>query len=458
MGGEMAPGKRLPGASSEQLLDLRVDDMNDEGFGVAETGGRETWIPGAFPGERVRARPRRGFGEILLADLIEVLEPDAARTRSGPACEPGCAGCPFLQLKYSAQLRFKQERVREALRQVPNARSLIILPIRPADPLLGYRATAKLSVSVSGRQAKVGLFRWGTHTVETTTRCPTHHPLVNAIAEAITLELERQPARRGASPWLRHVVIRVSPALTRAMVTFVVTRRDRALVTISKGLQRRIPEVVSIHENLNQGSGPLVFGPETRKLWGYPDLLDQVGERRVLLSPTSFFQAHHGQAAWIYELVRQWAGLRVADSAVDVYCGVGGITMALARDAGQVTGVEASRDAVRDARRNAELNSLDNCRFRVADAARLTEALRVRDHPAAVTLNPPRAGAGARVLEQVASLKPSRLVYVSCNPETLAADIRRLAGLGFIPLEAQPVDMFPQTPHVETVVRFGPLE
>jgi len=208
------------------------------------------------------------------------------------------------------------------------------------------------------------------------------------------MELERQPARRGASPWLRHVVIRVSPALTRAMVTFVVTRRDRALVTISKGLQRRIPEVVSIHENLNQGSGPLVFGPETRKLWGYPDLLDQVGERRVLLSPTSFFQAHHGQAAWIYELVRQWAGLRVADSAVDVYCGVGGITMALARDAGQVTGVEASRDAVRDARRNAELNSLDNCRFRVADAARLTEALRVRDHPAAVTLNPPARAPG----------------------------------------------------------------
>ena len=132
--------------------------------------------------------------------------------------------------------------------------------------------------------------------------------------------------------------------------------------------------------------------------------------------------------------------------------------MELARDAGQVVGIEASQEAVRDARRNAELNSLDNCRFKAADAGRLSEVVRLRDRPAVVTLNPPRSGAGARVLEQVVSLKPSRLVYVSCSPETLAADIRRLSGLGFIPLEAQPVDMFPQTPHVETVVRFGPVK
>jgi 23S rRNA (uracil1939-C5)-methyltransferase len=451
-----------PPPADQQTFNVLVERLNDEGFGVAQWQGHELWIQGGFPGERVLACAEREMAGKSVARILSILEVGPDRSASGPSCQPDCPGCPLLRLSYPAQLRFKQERVLQALKQVPNARSLDILPIRAADPQLGYRASAKLSVSVSGRRAKVGLFRWGTHSIPATTRCPTHHPLVNDIAEAVAMEIERQLAgrstRAGAWDWLRHLVIRVSPVLGRAMVTFVVARPDRRLAAISKGLQRRIPEVVSLHENLNERASPQVFGAETRRLWGYPDLLDQVGERRVLLGPVSFFQAHHIQAALVYELVRQWAELGPGDSAVDIYCGVGGITMSLAQDAGRVIGVETSEAAVADARRNAALNGLGNCLFRVGDAARLTAILRLSNQPAVVTLNPPRSGAGLEVLRQVASLQPRRLVYVSCNPETLAADMRRLAGLGYVSRQAQPVDMFPQTPHVETVVSFDAVQ
>ncbi|RPI26680.1 MAG: 23S rRNA (uracil(1939)-C(5))-methyltransferase RlmD [Acidobacteria bacterium] len=367
-----------------------------------------------------------------------------------------CTGCPLIHLDYEAQLKLKEEQVRSFLE--PHLQRASILPVQPADPPLGYRATAKLSVRTIGEKVIVGLFRTGSHEVIDTTDCPAHHPLVNGVAMAIKEELQRivrrgEPFKKSATR-LRHAVIRVSPAFGKSMVTFVLREDDDRLVkTLSKGVNRRVPAVVSVHKNLNTGPTSQVFGPETKLVWGYPDLLDRIGPDRILLSPVSFFQAHHGQAAWIYALVRRWAELKPSDSALDLYCGVGGITMSLARDAGMALGVEASAEAVRDAKRNAGLNSLENCRFRVADAAHLGKVLGKREMPAVVTLNPPRSGAAVEVLKQAAQLEPRSIIYVSCSPETLARDLQVLARIGFRAAQVQPVDMFPQTPHVETVVQ-----
>ncbi len=237
------------------------------------------------------------------------------------------------------------------------------------------------------------------------------------------------------------------------MVTLVMREDDeRLLKTLGKGLRRRVPTLVSLHANINQREGPQVFGRDTRLLWGHRDLLDKVGPHRVLLSPVSFFQAHHVQAAWIYALVREWARLTPADSALDLYSGVGGIAMSLAEDGARVFGIEISDAAAGDARRNAELNALRNCRFRAANVEELAQAAHPGEAPTVVTLNPPRAGASPGVLDQIALLGPQRVIYVSCNPETLARDLSHLRRLGYQARRAQPVDMFPQTAHVETVV------
>jgi 23S rRNA (uracil1939-C5)-methyltransferase len=222
---------------------------------------------------------------------------------------------------------------------------------------------------------------------------------------------------------------------------------------------KKIPQVVSVQQNVNASTGNVILGAQTLKMLGHPALLDQVGDLRLRISPASFFQVNHPQAERIYALVRQWAACRRDEHALDLYCGIGGIAMNLARDAGQVLGIEVVEDAVRNAADNARLNQLDNCRFRAGDAAELLEDLELELPPGAVAVvNPPRKGCEPEVLKRLAALAPRLLLYVSCNPLTLARDLDLLAGLGFVTEDIQPVDMFPQTPHVECVARLVPAQ
>jgi 23S rRNA (uracil1939-C5)-methyltransferase len=194
------------------------------------------------------------------------------------------------------------------------------------------------------------------------------------------------------------------------------------------------------------------------KLFGVPDLITQVGDIRLRISPTSFFQVNHSQAAKIYQLVRDWAKLTGDEIAYDLYCGIGGIALNLAKGAAKVIGIEVMDSAVRNARENALLNKLKNCEFRVGDASDLLRLSKTEPAPSRiVTLNPPRGGCDHKVLETAAALKPRTLIYVSCNPETLARDLEILCTIGLQTEAVQPVDMFPQTPHVETVVRLHPV-
>jgi 23S rRNA (uracil1939-C5)-methyltransferase len=242
------------------------------------------------------------------------------------------------------------------------------------------------------------------------------------------------------------------------MVTFVTAERDFRQVThLGKGLQRQVPEVVSINQNVNPGTGNAILGRETLRMIGAPDLLDLLGDLRLRIAPASFFQVNHEQAARIYALVRQWAGLSREETAVDLYCGIGGIALTLARDAGRVIGVEVVADAVNNAKDNARLNHLANCSFLAGDAEELLQDLTHDGAPGAVAVvNPPRNGCEPGVLKALAGLAPRLLLYVSCEPETLARDLNLLAHLGYRTEEIQPVDMFPQTAHIESVARLVP--
>jgi 23S rRNA (uracil1939-C5)-methyltransferase len=289
--------------------------------------------------------------------------------------------------------------------------------------------------------------------------CPLHHPLINRVAAVVRDELDRRKIsaydanhRRGL---LRYLLVRVSPAYDKAMVTFVTSERNYREVThLAKWLQRKIPEVISVHQNVNSSSGNVIFGRETFKVLGTPDLIDKVGDVRLRLGPTSFLQVHHAQAARIYRLVRDWCDLRTGESALDLYCGVGGISLHLAGKAHQVFGVETHAEAVRHAQANATMNGFTNCKFVAGDV----EAILGDDFPltgklGAVVVNPPRSGCSPQVLSAIADLQPRTLVYVSCHPDSLARDLALLVEQGFRVEEVQPVDMFPQTPHVENVVR-----
>ncbi|MFA7537075.1 MAG: 23S rRNA (uracil(1939)-C(5))-methyltransferase RlmD [Desulfuromonadales bacterium] len=444
------------------LIELTIDRLDDDGVGISRHGGKEVLVPGALPGEKVAIAIERAGQRRSTGSLVRVIEPHPRRIPSPCKYLQLCQGCLLSSFDYPAQLDFKADRVSRALSRYPSLNQVLRHPLWPALRPLGYRTSAKLVFGRHRGRVTLGLYRRGTHDVVDTGDCPIHHPLINRIVRTVKEEVARQEVfvydqvkRRGL---LRYLTIRVSPAFDKALVTFVTAERNyRETTHLAKWLQKKVPEVIGVHQNVNASAGAVIFGRETLRVLGAPDLIDQVGEVRLRIAPTAFFQVNNEQAGRIYELVRQWAALARDEYALDIYCGIGGIALHLAQDAGRVIGIEVAEEAVRNARENARLNGLQNCDFHAGDAAERVHDLIGKIPPGAVAvINPPRGGCEPPVLQALANLAPRALIYVSCDPDTLARDLDLLAGLGYRTEEVQPVDMFPHTPHVETVARLTP--
>ena len=451
-----------PRKAPARTVEVSIERLDEEGLGVGRYQGKEIVVTGAFPGEKVVASFEHEGQRRIFSRLQRVINPSPVRIPTPCPHTGHCEGCPFVQMNYRSQLQVKEERVRRALGAYPSLQSARIHPVWGAPHPLGYRTNAKLAFARERGRVTIGLYRRGTHQVTDIGRCPLHHPLINRIVAVVREEVERQDVYvynpiRGTG-LLRYLTVRVSPALGKAMVTFVTAEKNyREITHLAKWLKKKVPEVVSVQQNVNASEGTVILGRETLRILGSPDLIDQVGEIRLRISPASFFQVNHEQAARIYDQVRRWAALTAADAALDLYCGIGGIALNLAGDAGHVIGIEVVEEAVRNARENARLNGRRNCTFRAGDAAELLHDLSNELPPGAtVVLNPPRSGCDPQVLQAVAELAPRALLYVSCNPQTLARDLDLLARLGFRTEEVQPVDMFPQTPHIESLARITP--
>jgi 23S rRNA (uracil1939-C5)-methyltransferase len=454
------PAKKKPSAQKPQpeTLKLTIDTLDKDGIGLAAHENKTAVIQGAFPGETVIAEVEHIGRTHIFTNLRKVLHNSQQRT-ANVTCklEHDCLGCPLLSMKYADQLLFKQQRVTVALQQ-QGLLDVQVPPVLPSDPPFGYRASAKLAFSRKREKVLIGLYKRGSHEVIDCPECPVHHPLINKIAAVVRDEVQRQKIsvynphhQRGL---LRHLLIRVSPFSGKALVTFVSNFRDlQQLPKLAKWLTRKVPEVVGVHQNINSSSGNVILGEHTMKLQGLPDLIERIGDIRLRIAPEAFFQINTLQAAKIYALVRQWAGLHKQDTAIDLYCGIGGIALHLAKDAGRVEGIESIDEAVRNATENSRLNDLHNCRFFSGDAAEELQKRSGQKPPALITVNPPRKGCSDELLRTLYQLQPKQIIYVSCDPESLARDLKVLIENGYRIKQLQPVDMFPQTAHIETVVQ-----
>jgi len=454
-----APAKpKLQKPAVGQIMDLTVAALDEEGYGLAvhETG--RVRVFGALPGETVRAKVTFSGRRDTFADVVKVLRrsPDRLLT---PPCDRGteCDGCPLIRMKYRAQLEWKQGLVEGAVRRYPSLRETEILPVTASPKPLGYRTTAKLVISGKFASPVIGIYRRNSHQVMDIADCPLHHPLINRVAAAVRDGIIKGKVPiynpRTGNGILRYLVVRVSERENRAMVTFVTVERSfNEIHHLARHLQNAVPEVAVVVQNVNSSAGNVILGDRDYFVTRDQTLTDSIGRVRFSISPRSFFQVNNEGALAIYETVREWSGVTGKETVVDVYCGVGGISLFLAGAAKEVIGFESVEDAVTDAGRNARLNGIRNCRFEAGDATELLEAL--RDEGTRVdllVLNPPRKGCDERVLRSVADLDPARVIYVSCSPQTLARDLDILAGLGYRTTRVRPVDMFPQTPHVEDV-------
>ncbi len=448
----------VSGPKRGTTLELLIERLDPEGMGVAHFEGATILVAGALPQDRCLARISHLGRTAVHADLIKLTVASALRTKQPICGDAGeCLGCPLIGMRYAEQIKWKHEQVQSELNAYAVLKKVKVLEPLSPQQRMHYRTTAKLAVAGSHREPYIGIYRRASHDVVDLEDCPLHHAMVNRIITATREGIAKLKVptwqEKNKSGILRYLVVRVSVSTGEAMMTLVTARRAfNEIHHLARFVQERLPQVSVVCQNVNSSEGNVIFGAHDHFLTKQQTIQDRIGGVEVLISPRSFLQVHNEAAALLYNAVLERAGLDGKQTVLDLYCGIGGIALTLAPHAKQVLGVEMNPEAVADARRNAKLNHRRNCRFEAGDVRELlAELVEDEERIDLAVLNPPRKGCEREVLQQVAGLAPQRIVYVSCSPQTLARDLDILAGLGYDCRELQPVDMFPQTPHVENV-------
>jgi 23S rRNA (uracil1939-C5)-methyltransferase len=367
-----------------------------------------------------------------------------------------CDGCPLIQMRYPAQLAWKKELVVREMRKFPSLGEATIRDTISSPKQINYRNTAKLVIAGKNSDPVIGIYRRNTHDVMEIDSCALHHPLINKVVKATKIGIKKGkvPVYNPKSEMglLRYLVVRVAEQSNKVMVVFVTSEQGyNEIHHLAKYVQQEVPEVAVVAQNINASTGNVIFGHKDRFITKERTLRAMVGNKSFNLSPNSFFQVNSGAAQIIYEKVREFAKLTGKERVIDVYCGIGGISLYLADQASEVVGIEFVEAAVADATENAALNHADNCSFEAGDAVHLIDEIGEEGGADLIVLNPPRKGCDEKVLKSVANIKPAKIIYVSCSPDTLSRDLDVLSKLGYRTVEVQPVDMFPQTVHVEDV-------
>jgi 23S rRNA (uracil1939-C5)-methyltransferase len=438
-------------------IELRIDSLAYGGNGVGRVNGFVVFVRGGLPGDRVQARvtkAKRGFAEAVVE---RVLEPSGERVPAPCRHFGTCGGCRFQDLSYEAQLAAKAQQVRDALVRIGRIPDPPLEPIVPAASLYGYRNKLEYSFTAGEDGVELGFHRAGRwDEVVGIEECLLTTDLGNAIRLAVRdwAREERLEAYDQAtgSGYLRHLVVREGRNTGQALVVLVTARGERFETGYLVDVLRRFPEVRSIHWAVNDTPAERTNLP-TRLLWGEEAIEEEIFGLRFRLRPGAFLQTNTEMAGKLYALAREYAGLSGTENVLDLYCGTGTIGLALAGSARAVWGLEISEEAVACAIENAELNGIENARFFAGNVGQtLDELVEHSGPPDVVVVDPPRAGLAGKALRRTGALGAERIVYVSCNPTTLASDVQVLRDeLGYELVRCRPVDMFPHTPHVESV-------
>ena len=442
----------------DQELELRIDSLAYGGNGVARLDGFVVFVRAGLPGDTVRARVTKVQRRHAEAIATEVIEPGPQRVAAPCAHFPACGGCRFQDLAYDAQLAAKHAWVEDSLRRIAGIPEPPVEPIVPAVEIFRYRNKMEYSFA-PGPDARpiLGLHRAGRwDEVLGIDDCHLATELGNRIRNAVeewALE-ERLPAydQASAEGYLRHLIVREGRNTGQALVQLVTHERERFDRERLIEVLAAFPEVRSIQWTVNDTPAEVTNLP-TELLWGEDAIEEEIGGLRFRVRPNAFLQTNTRMAERLYELVRGEAGLTGGETVYDLYCGIGTIGLSLARDALTVWGVEISEESVACAIENAELNAIGNAAFFAGNVGQALRELHDRaGGPDLVVVDPPRAGLAGKALKRLGELAAPRVVYVSCNPTTLAGDTKRLAEeYGYRLVRTTPVDMFPHTPHVESV-------
>lgn len=432
---------------------VTVEGYSSEGLGIARIDGCVVFLHGAVAGELCDVRIEKVLKSCAYGRVVDLVEPSPHRREPDCPWFGKCGGCAFRHVDYGEELRAKRQRVQDALSRLGGA-DVTVEEICGAVQPLRYRNKSQYPVSGDGT---VGFYRARSHDVVPVERCLIQHPAADAAAGAVGAWLRRFriPAydEKRHQGLLRHVYVRVNRAGESLCCLLVNGERLPHETELVEMLRDAVPETVGVVLGVNTRKGNVILGDRYRTLWGQNYLMDTLCGLRFKLSVPSFYQVNRDQAEVLYGKALEFAALTGRETVLDLYCGIGTITLCLASRAGRAIGGEIVRAAIEDAKENAVRNGIENVEFFCGDAGAIASRLEAEGlRPDVVTVDPPRKGLSPEVVNTIAAMGPERVVYVSCDPGTLGRDVKRFQELGYRAVRASAVDLFPGTVHVETVV------
>ena len=439
-----------------KIYEAVIADYTSEGQGVARIEGCAVFVPNAIAGERCRVEITKAAKTWAAGKIVEILEKSPSRIQRRCPISSKCGGCDFHHMDYAEEARLKADRVKSCLNRLAGE-SLEKVDILSAPAQDSYRNKAQYPVAGKKGRVYAGFFRAGSHEVVENKRCLILPEIFDRVKDTLIafwnahgLTAYDETTRKGL---LRHIYVRRGAVSGQLMVCLSVNGRSiphsEKLVQALQSLEGFTTLVLSVNEK----PGNAVLGDEFISLYGPGYIEDTLCGLTFRLSPRSFYQVNHAQAQRLYEAAIAQAQICKTDTVLDLYCGVGTITLAMAKAAGKVIGVEVVPQAVADAQQNARRNGIDNAEFFCGDAGQAALALQAQGvKPDVAVVDPPRKGLSGDCIEALALMQPQRIVYVSCDPATLARDVALLKQKGYAVKNAMAADLFPRCAHVETVV------
>ncbi len=439
-----------------QEIELQIESFSSEGSGVGHYDKMAVFVNGAAAGDRALVHIIKVKKTYAVGKAVKILKPSKDRIATDCEAFASCGGCAFRHIKYEAELEMKRQKVENAFLRLGGIEKSVD-EIIGADELVGYRNKAEYPVGFDGR-LKIGFYAARTHRIVDCPQCVLQPEVFSDIVRAV----RKWIVEYGISVYdpetgkgiIRHIYIRQG-AVTKEIMVCLVINAD-SLPKKEKLLERllAIGDIKSVVININKEKTNVILGRECKTLWGDDYICDVLCGVKIRLSPLSFYQVNHAQAQRLYGRAKEYADLTGSETLLDMYCGAGTIGLSMADSCKRVIGVEIIEQAVGDARMNAERNGIENAEFYCSDAAEAAQMLEEKNiKPEVIVLDPPRKGCEASLVETVCKLSPDRVVYVSCDPATLARDCKLFNELGYRVEKLTAVDLFPRTVHVESVAK-----
>lgn len=444
--------------SKDKMYTVEIVDIGQGGVGIGKFEGFTVFVDGGIVKDKIKVKIIKSKKNYAVGEIVEILEPSPYRVERKCSKElQDCGGCQIQELDYKEQLNVKTNEVKQVINRIGKLDDVIIHPALGMEHPFRYRNKAQFPIQKVNGMPVIGFYKKKSHEIIPTDQCIIQHDVNDKIIKIIKTYIKAYKVsvydEKTHTGVLRHLVTKVGFTTKEVMVVLVANGRKLPYLNeLASVLKENIPGFKTLVVNVNREKTNVILGNENKVIYGDGKINDNIGDLVFEISPLSFFQVNPIQTEVLYNKALEYASLGENDTVFDIYCGIGTISLFLAQKAKKVYGIEIVEDAIKDAKRNAEINNLDNVEFYVGKAEEVVPKMYKQGKRAnVVVVDPPRKGCDEKVLDTIVSMQPDRVVYVSCNPSTLARDLNYLDEKGYKCSEVQPVDMFPHSVHVECV-------